>query len=338
MTTLSIPKVPKAFIWRRLHSLMGLWFVLFLIEHLLTNSQAALWLGDNGRGFVNMVNGLHNLPYLQAIEITLLGVPILIHIVLGVKYLFTSKSNVIKGDGSTPYIPKARNYAYTLQRITSWILLFGILLHVYKFRFLEYPESVEVGASTFYLVKVDVDEGLYTVADRMNVALIDSAGIQQEKEALENNQSGKELSAEMSAARQQPFDIWNGPLSEEYNAQKALTFSAAQRYEEQERWVAKLEKVTLHPHQILAATPDFGTATLLTVRDTFKQPIYIALYTIFVFAACFHAFNGFWTFLISWGWVLKMAAQRAWVGVSVALMLFMIFLGRLPRIMGHVLV
>ena len=45
--------IPRAFIWRRLHSLMGLWLVLFLGEHLLTNSQAALWLGDNGKGFVD---------------------------------------------------------------------------------------------------------------------------------------------------------------------------------------------------------------------------------------------------------------------------------------------
>lgn len=38
------PPLPSAFIWRRAHSLTGLWLVLFLIEHLLTNSQAALFL------------------------------------------------------------------------------------------------------------------------------------------------------------------------------------------------------------------------------------------------------------------------------------------------------
>lgn len=321
MATLSIPKVPKAFIWRRLHSLMGLWFVLFLIEHLLTNSQAALWLGDNGKGFVRMVNALHNLPYLQAIEIFLLGVPILLHIVLGVKYLLTSKSNVLKGDGSKPYIPRARNYAYTLQRITSWILLVGVILHVYKFRFMEYPESIHVGATTFYMVKVDVDPGLYTVAERWNVALLDQAAIEREKEALLDTPAGKELVQEAYALRKQAAH------AEAYDPHKEQLLQAAQTYEEQERWVAQLQKESLRPHQVLAASPDFGTATLLTVRDAFKQPIYLVLYTIFVLAACFHAFNGFWTFLISWGWVLKMAAQRAWVGVSVALMLVMIFLG-----------
>src|SRR5476649_2758897 len=99
---MSASSVPSAFIWRRLHSLMGLWLVLFLFEHLLTNSQAALLLGDNAKGFVELVNALHNLPYLQAIEIFLLGVPIAIHAVLGIKYLFTSKMNAHKTDGSKP--------------------------------------------------------------------------------------------------------------------------------------------------------------------------------------------------------------------------------------------
>lgn len=267
MTTTSVPKVPMPFIWRRLHSLAGLWFVLFLIEHLLTNSQAALWLGDNGQGFVRMVNRLHNLPYLQVIEITLLGFPILLHVILGVRYLFTAQFNVTKGDGSKPYLPRARNYAYTLQRITSWILLICLIIHVVKFRFWEYPHSVQSGGEKLYWVKVEADAGLSSVASRLGVQL--------------------------------------------YEAQSLPPFA----------------ETTLHASQRLAVTPDFGTATLLTVRDTFKSPFYIAFYTLFVLAACFHAFNGFWTFLVSWGWVLKMAAQRAWVTVSVVLMLLMLFLG-----------
>lgn len=279
MSAISVPKVPKAFIWRRLHSLMGLWFFLFLIEHLLTNSQAALWLGDNGKGFVHLVNALHNLPYLQVIEVTLLGVPILLHIVLGIKYLLTSKSNLTKGDGSKPYLPHKRNYAYTFQRITSWILVVLLVFHVIKFRFLEYPESVQ--AHTYYLVKLGVDEGLCSVADRLNVTLYTHC------------------------------DSKNDIISNENSPQLKRA----------------LEKQRLHPHETIAIAKDFGTATLLSVRDTFKNPIYIGIYTIFVLAACFHACNGFWTFLISWGWVLKMAAQRAWVTVSVVLMLIMIFLG-----------
>src|SRR4051812_29543012 len=114
------PSIPKAFIWRRVHSLAGLWFVLFLIEHLLTNSQAALFIGDNGSGFVEAVNFIKSLPYLPVIEIFLLGVPFLVHAIWGVKYLLTSKFNSFPADGSTPSLPQyPRNQAFTWQRITS---------------------------------------------------------------------------------------------------------------------------------------------------------------------------------------------------------------------------
>src|ERR1700719_477349 len=83
------PLIPQAFIWRRAHSLTGLWLVLFLIEHLIVNSQAALFVGDNGNGFVNAVNSIKDLPYLPVIEIFLLGVPFLIHGLWGIKYLLT---------------------------------------------------------------------------------------------------------------------------------------------------------------------------------------------------------------------------------------------------------
>src|SRR3972149_9359689 len=97
--------IPREFVWRRLHSLMGLCLVLFLTEHLFVNSQAALWLGDNGKGFVRMVNVIHNLPYRRAIEIFLLGVPFLIHATWGIKYIFTGKSNSRRSDGSLPALP-----------------------------------------------------------------------------------------------------------------------------------------------------------------------------------------------------------------------------------------
>ncbi len=244
--------LPRAFVWRRLHSLMGLWLVLFLMEHLLTNSQAALWLGDNGKGFVRMVNSLHNLPYLQVIELTLLGIPILVHMVWGVKYLFTSKFNSQRSDGSKPSLNYGRNRAYTWQRITSWILLIGLIGHVVKFRFMDYPEQI----NSFYVVHVTDDPGLSKVAERLGVILLDED----------------------------------------------------------------------HDKKIVAAQ-DFGTATLFSVRDTFKSPLYAVLYTIFVLAACFHAFNGFWTFLITWGVILKMAAQKSAVKIALTLMLIVTFLG-----------
>jgi len=272
-----VDTIPSAFVWRRLHSLMGLWFVLFLIEHLLTNSQAALWLGDNGQGFVRMVDFLHNLPYLQVIEIVLLGVPILIHMVWGVKYLFSAKFNSLPTNGSSPALTKyGRNHAYTWQRITSWILLFGVILHVAKFRFLEYPETIKEGATATYFVRVSTDDGLHSVADRLGVTLYNGRDIQ---------------------------------------------------FHEKLKTLKGISSKPLRQDEFLAGSKDFGTATLMAVRDTFKSPIYVCLYTIFVLAACFHAFNGCWTFLITWGIVLKYTAQKATVHICTAIMLVLMFLG-----------
>ncbi len=264
-------RIPTAFIWRRVHSLLGLWLVLYLAEHLLVNSQAALWIGDDGHGFVKLVNSLESLPYLQVIETVFIGVPLLVHGIWGIKRALTSKANSRSSDGSRPALNEyGRNHAYTWQRITSWILLFGIILHVVQMRFLNFPEEVELKGRQHYLVKVTKDEGLYSLAKRLGVSLY----------------SGPELKEE-----------------------------------------ASLSHLSLKTNQVLAAASSPGQAMLLSVRDTFKSPIMSVLYTIFVLAAAFHAFNGFWTFLITWGVILAFPAQKTMTKVSFAGILILSFLG-----------
>jgi len=63
------------------------------------------------------------------------------------------------------------------------------------------------------------------------------------------------------------------------------------------------------------------------VRDTFKSPFWVAIYTLFVLSACFHAFNGLWTSMITWGWVIKSAAQTSARRMAYALMFVITFLG-----------
>lgn len=299
MTTRTIP---RDFIWKRVHSLMGLWLVLFLLEHLLTNSQAALWLGENGQGFVRMVNALHNLPYLPVIEITLLGVPIAIHMVWGIRYALQSKSNAHKTDGSSPSLPKyGRNRAYSWQRITSWILVFGIVGHVTKFRFLDYPQSVRQGNQSVYFVKLDKDENLTELSSRLGVHLYDAAAVSQEVKNLK--QKSRTISGRVSPAE------------------------AKESYQKQEIMVKALQKVSLRSNEVIAESTNFGTVTLLTVRETFKSPFYCVLYTIFVLAACFHAFNGLWTFLLSWGLVIRLVTQRSLLKFAIGLMGLIAFLG-----------
>lgn len=225
---------------------------LYLFEHLLTNSQAALYLGEDGKGFIDAVNRIHALPFLGAIEIFLLGFPIAIHLIWGVLYLRTSKPNSFRSNGTSPELFYPRNRAYTWQRITSWILLFGLIGHVIHMRFVEYPE---VNGKT-YSVLLRKDPQLVDLARRLDFKLVG-----------------------------QPGD------------------------------------------QVLAVAKDFGTADLLVVRETFKMPVMVALYTIFVLSACFHGYNGLWTALITWGVALTERAQMWMRRLTVLLMLLVAFFG-----------
>lgn len=310
----------KSFALRRIHSLAGLWFLLFLIEHLLTNSQAALWVGDKGKGFVDAVNFIHNLPYLTVIEIVLLGIPILTHMILGIQYALGAKMNSYKTDGTKPSLPEyRRNRAYSWQRITSYFLLFMVIFHVTRFRFLEYPESVVFGEFKHYVVKVSYDPGLYTVASRMNVELYDQETLKAKLATLPGDQEVTDLNIAKDHLLQngQGYDKKTGALASE---------TQFKEYE------LKYKKLLSSFHletkdEMLADCPDFGTASILTVRGTFKSKIYAVLYTLFVAAAVFHGSNGFWTFLITWGLIFKKAAQKAMSSFSVFLMLLLGFLG-----------
>jgi succinate dehydrogenase / fumarate reductase cytochrome b subunit len=169
-----LPKVaPREFWIRRIHSLTGLFLVLFLFEHLLTNSQAALFIGDDGAGFIRMVNFLKSLPYLPLIELFLLGFPILFHAWYGMVYLRQAKYNsgtLASTKGAEPALGDfSRNKAFTWQRITAIFLVVAILLHVIWMRFLNDPTVLREWNQTSYQVKVTMDEGLLTVADRLNV-------------------------------------------------------------------------------------------------------------------------------------------------------------------------
>ncbi len=309
--------IPRAFIWRRLHSLMGFWLVLFLINHLLANSQAALLLGDNARGFVNSVNAIHNLPYLPVIAIFLLGFPFAIHGVLGVKYLFTSKSNSGGSDGTKPAMKYGRNRAYTWQRLSSWVLLVGIILHVAQFRFIDFPDSINQGENSYFFIPVTVDKGLYTVAARLGVKLYSSDQVTAERKDFEDRYEEQTL---VDASK--TFED-----SDVYDHQQQVILTSAQAYEQKLQWLQVLEKQKVNDHQVVAVAKDFGTASVLGVRDTFKSPLYVGLYTIFVLAACFHGFNGLWTFCITWGVVLKVAAQQRILRWAWALMILVTFLG-----------
>jgi succinate dehydrogenase / fumarate reductase cytochrome b subunit len=313
--------LPRPFALRRIHSLFGLWIVIFLIEHMLTNSQAALLIGKNGEGFIRAVNFIKNLPYLHVIELVLLGVPILYHMVLGVRYLFTSKINAYSKRGNKPNLKKyGRNHAYSWQRFTSWILLVGIIAHVGYMRFYMYPIEVDMGKEKAYFVRITMDPGLYTVSDRLGVQLYNQKKINGLKRHVEiQSEELERLSKEANTIEEE------GAASYQQNIDTLLVHY--QSLEERQTYLKGLEKRKIERGEVIAAASDFGTATLLIVRDSFKSVFKSILYTIFVLAAVFHGFNGLWTFMLTWGIVLKMRSQLTAVNVCIALMVLVAFLG-----------
>lgn len=321
LTASKAPPMPRAFIWRRLHSLFGLWLAVFLLEHLLTNSQAALLIGDNGHGFIYYVNILKNLPYLPAIEIGLLGIPILMHGVWGIQYILKGKANSGTSDGSKPSTKKfGRSHAYTWQRYTAWVLLFGIIAHVGFMRFYLYPNVVNEGAQSFYFVRLGLDSGLYTVASRLDVELYDQKQIKLKQTQLAEKSSKEGV---FNAVE----DLQEKDGSEKYSEYEDKLLTQAQNFRFQQDYLNALKKRPINQGQVIAVAKNFGTATLLTVRDSFRNPITCALYTIFVLAAVFHAYNGLWTFMITWGIVLRMRSQKKAVNLCIGVMCVMAFLG-----------
>jgi succinate dehydrogenase / fumarate reductase cytochrome b subunit len=243
------------FLDKRLQSLTGLFFSLYLIFHLFTNSQAALFIGDDGRGYIHEVNWIHNLPYLPILEIVLLGVPIVLHSFYGTMILIRGGTNSFETDGRTPSLPHARNRAYTWQKLTAYFLLVAVLLHVVHMRGFEYPEIQKEGHKTLYTVELNGDSGLNTLKDRIDFSTVEKNG------------------------------------------------------------------------KVFATADNFGTASLLMVRETFKSPLMMALYTIFVLAAVYHGLNGLWMFTINWGITVTVRSQNIMLWISLALMFITAFLG-----------
>lgn len=296
--------LPKAFVWRRLHSLTGLWLVGFLILHLLTNSQAALFLGEDGSGFIKAVNSINDLPYTQAVELIFIALPFIVHMYWGVIYLATGEWNSFPTDGSKPAFPEyPRNQAYTWQRITSWILLFLIIAHVVHMRFYERPAVAHYDAQKVFMMPISSDPGVYPVAERLGVTLYTPEQVNNKIEILK-----KKLP----------------PLSSRETAEALLNNQEHRQIEEQ---ISALEAHSLNAGQLLALSPTFGTSELMMLRDAFKSPLMNVLYSLLVISACFHGFNGLWTFMITWGVTLSPRSQGMMRLFSYSLMLLITFLG-----------
>ena len=116
----------NSFIWRRLHSLLGIVPIgAFLLEHLISNFEAL----KGPMAYAVQVKFLNSLPLVRVLEWTFIFIPILYHGIYGVYIWLRGKSNVV-------YYPFAGNWLYVAQRWTGIIAFAYIVQHVLRQRFL----------------------------------------------------------------------------------------------------------------------------------------------------------------------------------------------------------
>jgi succinate dehydrogenase / fumarate reductase, cytochrome b subunit len=308
-------KLPRPFILRRLHSLLGLWLVVYLSGHLLVNSQAALFFKDDGYGFVSAVNKLESLPYLRIIEVIILALPFLIHGIWGIFYAYLGKLNAHRTDGRKPALAQyKRNRAYSWQRITSWLLVVGIVAHVAHMRFIAYPAHAIHGDQQSYMVRIAYDPGLPLVAEKLHVKLYDNTQILQKKESLKRDE------AELAKLEKKQANVSEFQQDDTY-------FLLLDHVLSEKGWLQGAEKKPLKKGEVLGVAPNAGGAFFLLVRETFKSPLMVILYSILVIAAAYHAFNGLWTLMITWGITLTRRSQKRMHMITTTLMGVVMFLG-----------
>ena len=118
-------RLSRTFILRKLHQLSGIMPLgIFLLEHFYTNSKALA----GPTAFNEAVKDLQSIPYILLVEIGGIFIPLIYHAVYGLVITVEARPNNL-------HYPYARNWFYTIQRVTGIILFFFILFHVLNFRF-----------------------------------------------------------------------------------------------------------------------------------------------------------------------------------------------------------
>jgi succinate dehydrogenase / fumarate reductase cytochrome b subunit len=116
----------SSFLWRKLHSLLGIIPIgAFFLEHLLSNFEAL----KGPAAYGAQVKFLNALPLVRVLEWVFIFLPILYHGLYGLYIWFRGKSNVV-------YYPWAGNWMYVAQRWTGLIAILYIGQHVLRQRFM----------------------------------------------------------------------------------------------------------------------------------------------------------------------------------------------------------
>ena len=114
----------RAFWLRRAHSLSGLVPVgAFMCVHLFENASAA----NGPAAFDETVHRINGMPFVKALEVGGIWIPILFHAILGFVIIFEGKPNALA-------YPYGRNWLYVAQRVTGVVAFAYIVFHFMNFR------------------------------------------------------------------------------------------------------------------------------------------------------------------------------------------------------------
>lgn len=112
---------------RKLHSLLGVLPVgLFVVWHLYANSMAL----KGPEAYDRFIETMRSVPYLPAIEVAVIFLPIILHAFYGLVITFEARNNLDR-------YPYARNWFFWLQRVTGLITFAFIGYHAYTMRLSE---------------------------------------------------------------------------------------------------------------------------------------------------------------------------------------------------------
>ncbi len=118
----------RSFLFRRLHSLSGVLPIgLFLCYHIYEN-MTALRSPEAYNEMVQQVNAMLPRQYFYALELAVIIVPLLFHSLYGIYIASTGQANVSAYSYGT-------NWEYWLQRISGYVALLYLLVHVGVLRF-----------------------------------------------------------------------------------------------------------------------------------------------------------------------------------------------------------
>jgi len=152
----SLMEGPGYLLIRRLQSLTGIVFGLYLVVHLIVNASIAQYFGGDEHAryaYQTQVNKIHSLPFLEGIEWTAIFIPFLVHAIYGTWITVTGRPNV----SNYPY---KKNQFYLMQRVTAVAVLLFALFHVLSLKFGMFGPHLSF----------DPEKSLATIRDHMQVA------------------------------------------------------------------------------------------------------------------------------------------------------------------------